>query len=86
MDVGIKQAKSDLSKLIGEARQGKRVFLVNRGKRVVELVPVSEGALKSARGLGMFRDRIHLPKGWGSKKQRKESEKRILELMGIGNE
>ncbi len=86
MEVGIKQAKSNLSKLVNDAQQGKRVFLVNRGKRVAELVPVSEPAVKNRRGLGMFKEKIHPPKGWGSKKQRKQSEKQILELMGIGGE
>jgi len=85
MEVGIKQAKTDLSKLIVEAQHGKRVFLMNRGKRIAEIVPVRAEAAadKDDRGLGMFKDKIRLPPGWGTQKERRQSTEEVLQLMGI---
>jgi antitoxin (DNA-binding transcriptional repressor) of toxin-antitoxin stability system len=85
MEVGIKQAKTDLSKLIVEAQQGKRVFLMNRGKRIAEIVPVRAEATveKDNRGLGMLKDKVRLPPGWGTQKERRQSTDEILQLMGI---
>ena len=82
VEIGSKDAKSNLSRLIAAAQKGRRVYLVNRGKRVVELVPVANGA-NSARGRGMLKHRISLPPGWGSQEQRERDEKEFLDQLGI---
>ncbi len=78
MEVGIKQARNNLSKLLLTAQRGGRVFLTNHGKRVAEIVPVKEAPAVNRRGLGMFKDQIHLPKDWGSQTQRLKSEKEFI--------
>jgi len=84
MDVGIKQAKTDLSKLISEAQQGKRVFITNHGRRVIELAPVSSQEPESdTRGYGMFKGQINLPPGWGTQKARRKATQDVIKLMGI---
>ena len=83
MEVGIKQAKSCLSKLVTLAHKGDRIFLTNHGKRVLELVPVKETANHPpTRGLGMCEE-VKLPPGFGSKKQRHASTQEILKEMGL---
>lgn len=77
MDVGMKAAKSDLSKLVAKAQAGERVFLTNHGNRVVELIPVKLKADR-LRGYGMFAHKLKLPRGWGSQKQREADEKELL--------
>jgi prevent-host-death family protein len=86
MEVGIKQAKTNLSKLIADVQQGKRVFVTNQGKRVVELVPVVQvPPEENKRGLGMFKDKIRLPPGWDTQKARRQASEELLKLMGIEN-
>ncbi len=77
MEIGIKQAKTDLSKLIEAAQAGQRIYLMNRGRRVAEVVPVSSEATP-ARGYGMYKGKVKLPKGWGSQKQREKLEREII--------
>lgn len=81
MNVGIKEAKTNLSKLIADAQQGKRVYLTNQGKRVIELVPVSDEPVASDRGLGMFKHKIHLPVNWGTQEARREETEDLLKSM-----
>ena len=81
MDMGIKQARNDLSKLLLTAQRGDRVFLTNRGKRVAEIVPIKHASAAKQRGLGMFKDQIRLPQGWGSQKQRLKSEKELTAMI-----
>jgi prevent-host-death family protein len=66
MEIGIKQAKNDLSRLIEKAQSGERAFVTKRGSPVIELVPVRAKRKKPAalRGYGMFRDVITLPPDW----------------------
>ncbi len=87
MDIGIKQAKQDLSKLVMEVGHGKRVFLMNRGKRVAEIVPVEESSAESSnqRGFGMYKHKIHLTADWDSQKARREATAEVLDLMGIAD-
>jgi prevent-host-death family protein len=81
MEIGIKQARNDLSKLLLAAQRGDRVFLTNRGKRVAEIVPIKEVSTVTQRGLGMFKGQIALPKGWGSQKHRLKSEKELIAMI-----
>jgi len=56
MDIGIKDAKNNLSNLVAQARTGTRIFLTNRGERMVELVPVKDvKAPAPERGLGWLK-------------------------------
>lgn len=83
MEVGIKQAKTSLSRLVTQAQKGDRVFLTNRGKRVVELVAVkAKGDQPAHRGLGMYSD-VKLPAGFGSKKQRRAATESVLKDMAL---
>jgi prevent-host-death family protein len=64
MQVGIREAKSDLSKLIEAALGGLDVVITKRGKPLVRLVP--EGRPNDGRkGRGCLKD-INLPQGWDS--------------------
>jgi prevent-host-death family protein len=64
MQVGIREAKSELSKLIEAALAGLDVVITKRGKPLVRLVP--EGRPKDGqKGRGCLDD-IHLPPGWDS--------------------
>ena len=83
MDIGIKQAKTNLSQLVTQAHSGDRVFLTNHGKRVIELVPVkAPNDLPPNRGLGIYKA-AKLPPGFGSRKQRRAATKSVLKDMGL---
>ena len=83
MEVGIKKAKNDLSQLVVRVRQGERVFLINRGKRVAELIPVQpkRAVLAALRGYDMFRDVITLPPGWDTREARERDEQEALKAI-----
>ena len=83
MEVGIKQAKNDLSQLVIRVSKGERVFLMNRGKRVAELIPVQSKKRTPAalRGYGMFRDVITLPPDWGTQETREQDERELLAMI-----
>ncbi len=80
MEVGIKKAKNELSKLVAAARSGEEVFLINRGERVARIVPVVKPKAKN-RGFGMYKDVIHLPDDWDSPEARKKEEEEFLALF-----
>jgi len=64
MQVGIREAKSELSSLIEAALGGLDVVITKRGKPLVRLVP--EGRPNDGRkGRGCLDD-INLPPGWDS--------------------
>ena len=83
MEVGIKQAKNDLSKLVIAARQGQRVYLMNRGKRIAEIVPVRPKKEESARlpGYGMFKGELNFPDGWNSQEARDRDEAELMQMI-----
>jgi len=85
MEIGIKEAKNSLSSLVIQARAGKRVFLTNRGQRMVELVPVKEEqeAFVPNRGLGWLRDKRQLPADFGTAKWKKRGTDAVLKDMGL---
>lgn len=45
LNVGIREAKANLSKLIRMVEKGKEVVLTDRGRPVGKLVPIDKGAL-----------------------------------------
>ena len=77
MEVGIREAQTNLSKLIKAARKGQQVFLTNRKERVVELVPVKKRKGDSILpGYGMFKDQLkdYPPEEWAANKERDTKE------------
>jgi prevent-host-death family protein len=84
MEIGIKDAKNSLSSLVVQARAGKRIFLTNRGERMVELVPVEQQ--KEAvpdYGLGWLKGKAELPKGFGTARWKKAGTRAVLKDMGL---
>ena len=87
MEVGIRQAKIDLSKLVKSVLQGEKVVITNHGKPIVELVPAPRKGRSANRGYGSLRDVLNLPPGWDSPEAEEEllnrfdciREKRALE-------
>ena len=64
MEIGIKQAKIDLSKLIHRVHNGEQVFITNNGEVVAELKAVRKSKYPD-RGYGMWKDRFKdLPDDW----------------------
>jgi prevent-host-death family protein len=57
--VGMHEAKTQLSKLVERAEAGEEVVIARNGKPVVRLVPVAaEASLESVRGA--WRGRVHM--------------------------
>jgi prevent-host-death family protein len=82
MEIGIKEAKNNLSGLVLQAKAGERVFLTNRGQRVAELVPVeSLLAPPPNRGLGWLKGTIKLPKDFS--KAKRAATKAVMKDMGL---
>ena len=61
MEVGVRQAKVDLSKLIKSVLQGEKVVITNHGKPLVELVPAPQKPKSANRGYGMFKGQFTMP-------------------------
>jgi antitoxin (DNA-binding transcriptional repressor) of toxin-antitoxin stability system len=83
MEVGIKQAKIDLSKLIIAAQNGQKVYLLNRGKRVAEITPVRTKTAKISKlpGYGMFRDELKLSPDWNTPEAQEREEREVLDML-----
>ena len=83
MEVGIKQAKNDLSKLISAAQSGQKVFLMNRGQRIAEIVPVQSKKAKrrTLPGYGMFKGELHFEPGWNSQEARDRDRAEFLKTL-----
>jgi prevent-host-death family protein len=65
MEIGIRDAKNNLSKLVKAVLEGEEVFLTNRKERVVQLVAARK-ARAARRGRGSWKGKIHLYPGWDS--------------------
>jgi prevent-host-death family protein len=76
MEVGIRDAKNSLSKLVEAVREGEEVFLTNRGERVAQLVPARKRA-PAGRGRGFLKGKVNLYPGWDSP----EEDKKIEEMF-----
>jgi prevent-host-death family protein len=76
MEVGIRDAKNSLSKLLDAVQHGEEVFLTKRGERVAKLVPTPK-PLEPNRGRGMWKDKVNLYPGWDSL----EEDKRIEDMF-----
>ena len=63
MTVGVRQAKTELTKLIGAAMEGETIVITNHGKPLVRLVP--EGSIPSKnRGYGCLKGSFEIPENW----------------------
>jgi len=59
--VNMLEAKTNLSRLVSSAAAGEVVVIANRGKPVVQLVPVSEEQTHSAANAAQWLVRNHVP-------------------------
>lgn len=73
MDVGIREAKSNLSKLVECALQGEEVFLTRRGERVLQLTATPRRKAEN-RGRGDWKHKVKLYPGWDSAEADREIE------------
>ena len=60
MEVGIRQAKIDLSKLVKSALKGEEVVIANHGKPLVRIVPAVPQP-DPDRGYGWLKGKLKLP-------------------------
>lgn len=66
MEIGVRQAKAELSRLIDAALNGERIIITNHGKALVELIP-AKSSMSAHRSYGSMRGLIErLPAGWDS--------------------
>jgi prevent-host-death family protein len=77
MEIGIKAAKTDLSKLIKAAIGGEKVVITDRGKPLVRLVPEAPRPKDLRRGYGSLKGLLKLPPGWDSP----EADKELLSMF-----
>ena len=67
MEVGVRQAKAEMSKLIEAVLNGQRVVITNHGRALVELVPVRPEPKDSSRAYGSMKGILaKLPPDWDS--------------------
>jgi prevent-host-death family protein len=67
MEVGVKKAKAELSKLIEAALSGENVVITNHGKALVRLVPHAPEPKNANRGYGSIPGLLEkLPPHWDS--------------------
>ena len=79
MEVGIREAKNNLSKFIDAVLQGEEVFLTKRGERVVQLVPAPKRP-GPRRGFGLWKGKVNLYPGWDSPEEDKKIEEMFEDL------
>jgi prevent-host-death family protein len=72
MEIGIKAAKVDLSKLIKAALAGEKVIITDRGKPLVRLVPEAPKPIDRRRAYGSLKGVLNLPPGWDSPEAKAE--------------
>ena len=63
VDIGVKQAKTDLTKLIHAAMEGEVVVITNHGKPLVRLVPEGPTAGRN-KGYGSLKGAFEIPENW----------------------
>lgn len=63
MTIGVRQAKTELTKLIGAAMEGETVVITNHGKPLVRLVPEGSGPSKN-KGYGCLKGAFEIPENW----------------------
>ena len=86
MEIGIKAAKGDLSKIIKLALGGEKVVITNHGKPLVRLVPEPAKRKHPNRGYGALKGILNLPPGWDSLEAEEEFANRfevVREAKGL---
>jgi prevent-host-death family protein len=63
MTIGVRQAKTELTKLINAALEGETIVITNHGKPLVRLVPEGAAPAKN-RGYGCLKGAFDLPADW----------------------
>ena len=63
MTIGVRQAKTELTKLISAAIEGETIVITNHGKPLVRLVPESNTPSKN-RGYGCLKGAFEIPENW----------------------
>ncbi len=63
MNIGVKQAKTDLTKLINTALEGEPVVITNHGRPLVRLVPEGPAAAQN-KGYGCLKGAFEIPGNW----------------------
>ena len=63
MTVGVRQAKTELTKLISAALEGETIVIANHGKPLVRLVPEGPKPAKN-RGYGCLKGAFEIPANW----------------------
>jgi antitoxin (DNA-binding transcriptional repressor) of toxin-antitoxin stability system len=66
MEIGIRQAKANLSKLVQSALAGEKVVIMKYGRPLVEIVAPTLKPARPDRGYGSLRGVLRLPEGWDS--------------------
>ena len=82
MELGIRDAKNNLSKLVDAVLEGEEVFLTNRGERVAQIVPAHKPST-TGRGRGAWAGKINLYPGWDSVAEDKKIEE-MFEVFAQG--
>ena len=73
LEVGIKEAKSGLSRLIKAALNGERVVITNRGKALVRLTPEIAKTANRRAAFGAWKELLaDLPPNWDSPESKAE--------------
>ena len=73
LEVGIKEAKSGLSRLIKAALNGERVVITNRGKALVRLTPEIPKTANRRAAFGVWKELLaDLPPNWDSPESKAE--------------
>ncbi len=81
MEVGIKAAKSELSKMVKAAMAGEKVVITNHGKPLARLVPEPQKPKHAKRGYGALKDILILPPGWDSIEEEEKWAEEVFEVV-----
>jgi len=66
MEIGIREAKANLSKLVQSALAGEKVIIMKHGHPLAEIVPPRPESARPDRGYGSLKNVLRLPEGWDS--------------------
>lgn len=65
MEIGVRQAKAELSRLIESALAGETIIITNHGRRLARIVP-EPAKPAPRRGFGCLKESLALQPGWDS--------------------
>lgn len=80
MEVGIREAKNSLSKLVQAALEGEEVYLTRRGERAVQIVATPKPSGRFSKGRGSWKGKTNLYPGWDSPEEDKKIEEMFEDL------